>query len=76
MVTSRERTRVTLLRLALCYSVVLLRSAHKLITSEDRILSIRLNGVAGNIFLGASLPDHAISLQCIAVVHGGSTVRG
>ena len=35
MVTSRGRTRVALLRLALCYSVVPLRSAHKNIPYED-----------------------------------------
>ena len=36
MVTSRGRTRVTLLRLALCYSVVPLGLAHKLIPYKDR----------------------------------------
>ena len=35
MVTSRGRTRVALLRLALCYSVVPLRSAHKPIPYGD-----------------------------------------
>ena len=36
MITSRGRTRVALLRLALYYSVVPLRSAHKPIPYEDR----------------------------------------
>ena len=36
MITWRERTRVALLRLALCYPVVPLRSAHKPIPYEDR----------------------------------------
>ena len=36
MVTSRGRTRVALLRLALCYSVVPLRLTHKPIPYEDR----------------------------------------
>ena len=36
MVTSRGKTRVALLRLAFCYSVVPLRSGHKPIPYEDR----------------------------------------
>ena len=36
VVTSRGRTRVALLRLALCYSVVPLRSAHKPIPYDFR----------------------------------------